>query len=354
MLSPVLSSIDGSSSTRKSANPQIRGQVCHSDTTSTLVEQIPNPGSGLSFIHDLDAWQTTAQAQRQRIRFQYRDWMTRPLRLEFPGALYHVTARGNRRVPVYRDEADRHIWLNVLAMVCKRHNCTIHSFCQMTNHYHLLIETVDANLSQCMRQLNGVYSQHFNRRHRLVGHLFQGRYKAILVQKDSYLLELCRYIVLNPLRANVVMALNDWQWSSHRYFIGDGFRPDWLECDWLLSQFGGTPTEAALAYQAFVLAGLGKPSPLEATRHQILLGDNDFVSQHQQLQRSASLVENTKAERRAVALPLAEYRDRYPDRAEAMARAYVSTAFTMPQIACAFGVSTKTVSRAIAAFERRK
>jgi REP element-mobilizing transposase RayT len=278
--------------------------------------------------------------------------MTRPLRLEFPGALYHVTSRGDRRNPIYRDDGDRRAWLKVLGLVCERHHFVIHSFCQMTNHYHLLIETAEANLSQGMRQLNGVYTQHFNWRHSLVGHLFQGRYKAILVQKESYLLELSRYIILNPIRAKMVSSLDDWKWSSHRYFVGQESPPSWLDRDSLLGQFGNTHTTAVSAYRAFVLAGVNEASPLAATRHQLLLGDDAFVSEHQQLQRSDELAENVREERRAVTLPLAEYQARYADRDEAMARAYLSTAFTMPKIASAFGVSTKTVSRAVAVFEK--
>src|SRR4051812_9739158 len=127
--------------------------------------------------------------------------MTRPLRLEFPGALYHVTCRGNRRSRIYRDDADRAAWLDVLALVCERHHCVVYSYCLMSNHFHLMVETVEANLGFAMRLLNSAYTQHFHRRHRTVGHLFQGRYKAILVQKEAYLLELSRYIVLNPVRA---------------------------------------------------------------------------------------------------------------------------------------------------------
>ena len=127
--------------------------------------------------------------------------MTRPLRLEFAGAVYHVTSRGDRREDIYLDDEDRNDWLVVLAMVCDRFNWVVHAYCQMTNHYHLFVETVEDNLSQGMRQLNGVYTQRFNRRHRQVGHLFQGRYKAILVQKEAHLLELSRYVVLNPVRA---------------------------------------------------------------------------------------------------------------------------------------------------------
>ncbi|WP_281912546.1 transposase [Massilia varians] len=278
--------------------------------------------------------------------------MTRPLRLEFPHALYHVTARGNRHKPIYHQDADRHRWLDVLAHVCERHNFVVHAFCQMTNHYHLLVETVEANLSQGMRQLNGLYSQHINRRHELVGHLFQGRYHAVLVQKESHLLELSRYIVLNPLRAGMVFSPDEWQWSSHHFLTGSKPAPTWFQRDWLLSQFGQAPAVAIAAYQAFVLAGVGKASPLAAVRHRVLLGDDDFVSAHQKLQLAEAFVEAPRPERRAVALSLAEYQASYANRDEAMARAYRSTAFTMPQIACAFGVSTKTVSRAVAAFEQ--
>jgi REP element-mobilizing transposase RayT len=133
--------------------------------------------------------------------------MTRPLRLEFSNALYHVTSRGDRREDIFLSDDDRNDWLEVLGNVCTRFNWVVHAFCQMTNHYHLLVETVDGNLSGGMRQMNGEYTQRFNRRHSLVGHLFQGRYKAILVQKEAYLLELTRYVVLNPLRANMMESL---------------------------------------------------------------------------------------------------------------------------------------------------
>ena len=146
---------------------------------------------------------------------QYYTWrMARPLRLEFAGALDHVTSRGDRREAIYHDESDRGAWLEALGNVCERFNWVVHAYCQMTNHYHLLVETVEGNLSKGMRQLNGVYTQYFNRRHGLVGHLYQGRSKAILVQKETYLLELPRYVVLNPLRAGMVKSPENWPWSS--------------------------------------------------------------------------------------------------------------------------------------------
>lgn len=273
--------------------------------------------------------------------------MTRPLRLEFPGALYHVTARGDHREAIYRDAEDRLAWLNTIALVCKRFNLVVHAFCQMTNHYHLLIETVDGNLSQAMRQLNGLYTQAFNRRHRLVGHLFQGRYKAILVQKERYLLELTRYVVLNPLRARMLTSLDDWPWSSHHCTLGRKPAPPWLETDWLLRQFGNTHDEAITAYEQFVAAGLDLDSPLKATSHQLILGDDEFVDHHQQFLNAAVLRDVPKAQRRAAVLSLIEYEALAASADEAMFNAYYSTAFTMEQIADHFGVSARTVSRAI-------
>ncbi|MEI6336557.1 MAG: transposase, partial [Methylococcaceae bacterium] len=130
--------------------------------------------------------------------------MTRPLRIELSGGIYHVTSRGNRQDDIYFSDDDRKVWLNLLGQVCQRFNWYIHAYCQMTNHFHIVVETPEGNLAQGMRQLNGVYTQYINRTHGSVGHLFQGRYKAILVEKDNYLLELARYVVLNPLRAGMV------------------------------------------------------------------------------------------------------------------------------------------------------
>jgi len=278
--------------------------------------------------------------------------MTRPLRLEFAGALYHVTSRGDRKGVIYRDEADRRAWLETLDRVCQRFNFVVHCYCQMGNHFHLLLETVEGNLSQGMRQLNGLYTQHFNRHHKLVGHLFQGRYQSILVQKESYLLELTRYVVLNPLRANVVRRLEDWPWSSHRFFMGEADAPQWLDTNWLLGHFGTTQGLAAPKYYDFVMAGLGCKSPLKQVSHQLILGDNRFVEFHHNLMGKASLRDVSKAQRRAVALPLAEYRSQFLLRDEAMARAYHSTAFTMAQIGDYFGVSPTTVARAVQRFEQ--
>ena len=127
--------------------------------------------------------------------------MARPLRIQYDGALYHVASRGNERRIIFKDDSDRTAFLDILLKVNKRYNWLCHSYCLMDNHYHAIIETLDGNLSEGMRQLNGIYTQAFNRRHKRVGHVFQGRYKSILIQKESHLLEVCRYVVLNPVRA---------------------------------------------------------------------------------------------------------------------------------------------------------
>ena len=173
----------------------------------------------------------------------------------------------------------------------------------MTNHYHLLVETVEGNLSAGMRQLNGLYTQRFNRRQGMVGHLFQGRYKAILVQKEAHLLELSRYVVLNPVRAGMVDLPDDWAWSSYPFVISDRFAPEWLDTDWLLSQFGSQRAAARRAFKKFVLQGRGLPSPLLATKHQLLLGDDAFVKQHQAIMQEGDLRELSIAHKQSTGHP---------------------------------------------------
>lgn len=277
--------------------------------------------------------------------------MARPLRIEFAGALYHVTSRGDRREDIYLDEHDRETWMEVVSEVCKRFNWTVHAYCQMTNHYHLLVETIDGNLSKGMRQLNGVYTQRFNRRHGMSGHLYQGRYKAILVQKENYLLELARYIILNPVRAGMVNHPEDWQWSSYSAMVGLTAVPVWVDTDWLLGQFGRQRKDANASFRRFVLEGVGLSSPLVQTRHQLFLGDDAFIKGHQQKIKPEKLREVSKAQRRSAAMPLNEYQRCYPNRNEAMAQAYLSGAYTMLEIGKYFGVHYMTVSRAVRQFE---
>ena len=204
--------------------------------------------------------------------------MARPLRIEYPGALYHVTSRGNARAKIYVDEVDQKTFLDVLDFVVKRFNWLCHAYCLMGNHYHLLIETPDANLSRGMRQLNGIYTQKFNWKRHRSGHLLQGRYKAILVDKDEYLLELSRYLMLNPVRAGLAESPEDYAWSSYRATVGKTEAPEFLTTDWLLARFDEKKTKAQRQFAHFVKAGMKiKKSPWTALKGQIYLGDESFV-----------------------------------------------------------------------------
>ena len=204
--------------------------------------------------------------------------MARPLRIAYPGALYHVTSRGNRQEPIYGDDGDRRSFLEVLGEVVSRFNWICHAYCLMGNHYHLLIETPEGNLSNGMRQLNQVYTQRYNRAHGSVGHLFQGRFKAVLIEKDEHLLEVCRYVVLNPVRAGIVEHPKRWRWSSYGATAGLRKAPAWLETDWLLSQFGRRVKSAQREYRRFVREGLGEDSPLQGLRGGFILGGEAFAA----------------------------------------------------------------------------
>lgn len=276
--------------------------------------------------------------------------MARPLRLEFTGALYHVTARGNERRDIFLGnlDDDRTAFLGTLGHVCERFNWISHAYCLMTNHYHLLIETAAANLSQGMRQLNGVYSQYVNRTHGRVGHLFQGRYKGILIEKDNYLLELARYVVLNPVRAGMVNRPEAWPWSSYRATAGDIEPPPFLATDWLLRAFGGDRQQAVTGYRKFVAEGVKAPSPWRNLKNQVYLGSEQFVERMQaRIDPSRPLREIPHRQRRAVAKPLSHYAESYTERDQAIAEAYRTGAYSMQAIAEYFGVGRMTVSRAV-------
>ena len=274
--------------------------------------------------------------------------MTRPLRIEFPGALYHVTSRGDRQEDIYLDDKDRTAYLDILKNVCKRFNWVIHAYCLMSNHYHLLIETPDSNLSQGMRQLNGVYTQSFNRRHKRVGHVYQGRFKAILVQKETYLLELSRYIVLNPVRAEMVRSAKDWPWSSYRATGGLTEPADFLHVDWILSIFAKRKTLASQRYRTFVTEGKNLPTPWSALKNQVFLGSDDFVDEMQcKVMPDKDLSEIALAQKRPMVKELSYYKKKYKKRDEAITAAYTSGGYSMKTIGDYFMLHYSWVSRIV-------
>lgn len=281
--------------------------------------------------------------------------MARPLRIEFAGALYHITARGNERKAIYFDDQDRRGFLELLGHVCKRCGWVCHAYCLMTNHYHLLIETPDGNLSRGMRQLNGEYTRYVNRNYSRVGHLFQGRYKAILVQKESYLLELSRYVVLNPVRAGMVELPGDWKWSSYLSTIGQDEVPAFLFVDWILSAFGEKRGLAVTQYKAFVASGIAAPEPWGNLVNQVYLGSDSFVKEMlNKLDPDQSLKDVPVLQRHAPPKELGWYEKEYADRDDALAQAYSDGHYSMTEIGEHFGVGRMTVSRAVKKHESTK
>lgn len=274
--------------------------------------------------------------------------MARPLRIEYPGAVYHVTSRGDRQETIFDDDQDRRGFLNVLGEVVLRFRWRCHAYCLMGNHYHLMIETPEANLIKGMRQLNGVFTQWSNRRHQRSGHLFQGRYKAIMVDRDAYFLELCRYIVLNPVRAAMVKHPRLWAWSSYGATLGISAAPVWLATDDLLAQFGKRAAVAKRKYQEFIAQGMGAESIWKNLQGQIYLGDDDFVEQMRgKLGERDEDVNIPRAQQRGVAPKFSAIRRQYKDRDEAIRAAYETGAYSYQQIAKECGVHFTTVGRVV-------
>lgn len=280
--------------------------------------------------------------------------MSRPLRLEFPGALYHVTARGDRQEPIFEDDQDRQELLEILGRGLERFDARCLAYCLMPNHYHFVLETRLANLSRLMRQVNGVYTQRFNRRHGQVGHLFQGRFKAILVDRDAYLLEVCRYVDLNPVRARLVKRPQDWSWSSYRAHVGLVSRPAWLDSVVLLRQLAGTETASRRRYAEFVAQGRGIRLWDEALSGQIYLGDERFMEKVQAKGKGLGEAhEIPRAQRRGKARPLDHYLSRRGGRDQGILQAYRAGGYTQTAIAKALGLSVSRVSRVIRAQEAK-
>jgi len=205
--------------------------------------------------------------------------MARPLRIEYPGAFYHVIQRGNDKRDIFISEQDRVRFYHYLSLLHERYKANIHTYCLMSNHYHLVLETTQANLSKAMHHLNTSYTIYFNLKRKRSGHFFQGRYKAILVDANEYLDVLSRYIHLNPVRAGLVKDPAQYPHSSYKYFTTNIKKPDWLRTDLVFSSFGPNNKKAKALYKAFVLEGIGKESNeiVSRTAHGLILGSNDFI-----------------------------------------------------------------------------
>jgi putative transposase len=274
--------------------------------------------------------------------------VARPLRLEFPGALYHVTARGNERKPIVRDDVDRELWLQTAERAVSRCDWVVYAYCLMGNHFHLVVETPVPNLARGMRELNGVYAQRFNRRRHRSGHLFGGRYHALLIERESHLLELCRYVVLNPERvATPIERYDRYRWSSYRATAGSASAPGFLACGRVLELFARERAEAIRRYRAFVRAGLNRPEPKAEPLAEIYLGDRDFVRRRSRGRAASSEV--PRRQREPIRCSLEEL---LASRSGGALAAAYREGYSLREVARVLGVHYSTVSRRLKLEER--
>lgn len=282
--------------------------------------------------------------------------MARPLRIEYAGAVYHVTSRGNARKKLFADNQDREIFIAALSSVVKRYNWLCHAYCLMDNHYHLMIETPDANLSIGMRQLNGVYTQKYNRRHKRPGHVFQGRFKAILVDKENYLLEICRYVVLNPVRARMVETPEQWTWSSYRATAGFVTKADYLATDWVIGMFSEKRNTAQKRYRRFIAEGIKQSSPWKELQGQMLLGDEGFIEKFKHLLSDKEKVKEIPRLQRYVGRPslinLFKGIETKALRDKGIHDAHVKYGYTLKEIADHLKIHYTTVSKLVSKREK--
>ena len=281
------------------------------------------------------------------------DAVSRPLRLQLPGGIYHVTARGNARRSIFEDDDDCARFLTVLAGTVARYRVLCHAYCLMGNHYHLLLQTLEANLSIVMRHLNGVYTQRFNRRHERCGHVLQGRFAAQLVDGDAYLREVCRYIVLNPVRAGLVAHPRDWRWSSFPATAGETTAPGFLSVDWV-RRLGGarTQAEAVRRFVSFVEAGIGvAEGSVDRVRLKPVVSGPLTERLSEQRREANECIEFPRAQRFASRPPLTRIFAGVTSKADRNARVVLAVrdhGYTMREVAECLGRHYATISRVLA------
>jgi putative transposase len=301
-----------------------------------------------------------------RLRGNHYAWrMSRPLRIEFPEAIYHVTSRGNRKDAIFLDDRDRHQWLDVLEQVAHRFDVRVLAYCLMGNHFHIVLQTRRANLSTLMRHLNGVYSQMFNRRHQTTGHLFQGRFHSSLVDRDEYLLTLCAYVELNPVRAGLVKTAAAWRWSSYRANTGAVEAPAWLAVNIVHDIVLGRDVRdvrirrrAWAAYESLVQDAHASASGGVKPRQQIFIGDECFVERMQARATRERLAahEIPSVQRRlpkTAKASLAHWLPRCCHREEAVCNAHCRDGISIVEIARQLGLSSSWVGRLVRRGERQ-
>ena len=286
--------------------------------------------------------------------------MGRPLRIEYPGAIYHITSRGDRQEAIFKTAADRQLLLDIVDQAMDRLDAELFAFCLMGNHYHFVLRTRQPNLSRLMRHINGEYTRAFNKRHQVAGHVFQGRYHAVVVDSDAYLIEACRYVELNPVRAGLVHSPAAWSWCSYSAHVGAERGPKWLATaslhDHLLGRDVATADDSRQAERLYieaVAAGRGVNLWRDHLRQEIFLGSEDFAARAraQATEERLRSKEIARAERIAYTT-LADWLTHDCTRDEAFRLAYSRGGMTMTEIARQSKLSISTVSRLISAAEK--
>ncbi len=276
--------------------------------------------------------------------------MTRPLRIEISGALYIVSAQGNNNSPIFSDDQDKHLFLSILESVVEKYHWKCHAYCLMDSSYRLVIETPEANLSRGMRQLGGMYTQRYNTRHSLTGHLFQGRFSSIIVEKDLFFTKACREVMLAPVRRQIVNHPRAWHWSSYIDLLGIRQPPAFLSTD-IIAAFGENPVTARHAFTAFVMAGLDEPPLWESITAGVMLGSSEFIERTNLLLQSRNPgVDMPRAQRFAVRPELSSLFEGVEDKAQrnrSMARAHIEHGYTLKEIGDHLGIHYSTVSKAL-------
>lgn len=277
--------------------------------------------------------------------------MSRPVRIEFPSAHYYVTSRGMNDKAVFRDTEDRAVFLNVLSGVVERFGWLVHSYVLLDSHYHLVLECPQANLSKGMRQLNGVYTQHFNRRHEADGPLFQGRFHSVLFEAEEYLVPLCRHAVLNPVRLKLSGSAQQYRWSSHRAVAGQIQTPGFLHDEKLLGSFGKRPKDSQKKYRDYVKLDSGETSPLDARFGQVLLGSAKFLTEMQPILNGEKMAKRgPKRAQRRRSLPVLFKNVENKTRAERNAlirKAHIDHSYTLMEVGEFLGLHYTTVSKVV-------
>jgi REP element-mobilizing transposase RayT len=277
--------------------------------------------------------------------------MPRRLRLDYPGAIHHVMARGNRKARIFEDDDDRRIFLGLVAQMVERYLVKVYVLCLMDNHYHFVGETPRGNLSAAMRQLNGVYAQTSNRRHRRTGHLFGGRFRSMLIQREGYLKRATRYVLLNPVRARIVSNAADWPWSTYRATVGLDVVPEWLSLDWLDAAYDApTRADAQERFGLYVNSPIARKARIDASA--IAFGSKHFVRQIAQQQPSRQPDRPLPPVFVPIVRPplgslFDDVRGAGVVRDQAVRDACVKYGYRLSQIAAALGVDPSTVSKAL-------